>query len=76
MNPAITIFEFIHIARRRKKMTTSELGKKAGVSRNTITAIENGDLSVRFGTLMDVCRALEIDIKINLVPIDKPSEEV
>ena len=49
--------------RENKGMTQSELENKSGISRQTISAIENGRLSdVKSGTLVALAEALETTI--------------
>ena len=46
--------------REAKKMTQEELAEKSGVSRGTISALENG--AVRTKTLVNIARALEVSV--------------
>lgn len=50
-------------AREAKGMTQEELAKKSGVSRQTISAIENNDAKeTKIGTLMALAEALETTV--------------
>lgn len=49
--------------REEKNMTQEELEKKSGVSRQTISAIENNDeYQPKVGTLMAIAKALETTV--------------
>lgn len=49
--------------REKRKMTQEELERKSGVSRQTISAIENGRMgNVMVGTLMALANALDTTI--------------
>ena len=66
----MTLGEILHTARRRMGKTQNEIAKAAGVHRNTIIAIEHGDLHVRISSIIAVCNALGVEIGINLKPKD------
>ena len=45
--------------REKRNMTQEELAQKSGISRQTISAIENGNAgSVKIGTLLAIAKAL------------------
>lgn len=49
--------------REQKKLTQEELEKASGVSRQTISAIENNDeYQAKTGTLMALARAMDVTI--------------
>ena len=51
--------------REKMNMTQEELEKKSGVSRQTISAIENGKaINVKSGTLIAIAKALETTIDV------------
>lgn len=50
--------ENIRLARKRRKMTSSELEAKSAVSRKTISRIEAGDITVGIGNVFNVLNAL------------------
>lgn len=55
----------IHAERHYKRLSQSDLAKKAGVSRPIISQIENANIdSVKFNTIQKVCNALNITIKM------------
>lgn len=55
--------------REAKGITQEELEKKSGVSRQTISAIENGKAgSVKIGTLLAIAKAMETTIDAIFFP--------
>lgn len=55
--------------REARKMTQEELEKKSGVSRQTISAIENGKGgSVKIGTLSALARAMDTTVDAIFFP--------
>ena len=42
------------------KLTQSELAKKSGVSRRTISGLENGHYNISLNNLIDILRALQL----------------
>lgn len=52
------IGENILVARKRRKMTTTELAAKANVSRQVLMRIERGDVSVAISRVFNVLNAL------------------
>lgn len=48
--------------RERIGMSQEELAKKSGISRQTISAIENGSQSVLTGTLVSIAKALDTTV--------------
>lgn len=51
-------------ARRQKNMTQEELSKRSGVSRTTISALENGtSRATSTKTLLNIARALGITVE-------------
>jgi transcriptional regulator with XRE-family HTH domain len=57
--------ENIRLARLRRKFSTTIVSQRAGISRNTLHAIEKGDASVTFGSYANVlfCLGLEKDLQ-------------
>jgi transcriptional regulator with XRE-family HTH domain len=51
-----------HLATWRKlqRLTAQQLAERAGVSRSTVSKLENGDSSVGFDVALRVCRALGV----------------
>lgn len=56
----------IRLARLRRKFSTTLIAERAGISRNTLRAIESGEPSVSFGSYAMVlfCLGLEQDLKL------------
>ena len=70
--------EFIgqNIKTRREdlRMTQEELAKSSGISRQTISALENGKCeNALVGTLLSICKALDTTID-NFFCIDRPND--
>ncbi len=73
MNPH-QVSQFILLERRRLKATQKQLAEKAGLTRQTISAIERGDLkNVKLSTIIDICIAFGLDLEIGFVPKDHAS---
>ena len=61
----ISLPEQFYIARRRSGLSIVDLAKKSGVHRNTISAIEHGEImTVRLSTLLALAAALDFDFHI------------
>lgn len=54
------IGESLSTWRRMLDIPSQELADRAGVSRETISRLENGDPSVSFSTVLNVCGVLDI----------------
>lgn len=50
--------ENIKLARKRRKLTTTQVAERAGVARSTLYLIEKGDTGVTFGGYLNVLRVL------------------
>lgn len=50
--------ENIKLARKRRKLTTSQVAERAGIARSTLYLIEKGEPSVAFGAYFNVLRVL------------------
>lgn len=61
----LSLSEVIQITRRRRGLTITALAAKSGVSRNTITKIERGDvMTVRLATITAIVDALECKFRL------------
>lgn len=74
-NPSITkdlskLGERIRYARLRRQQTMSLVSERAGLSRPTLTAIENGDPGVSLGAYLSVLKVLGLSQDINEVAKD------
>lgn len=56
--------ENIHLARLRRKISTTMLAERAGMTRNTLRSIERGDSGVTVGAYANIlfCLGLEKDL--------------
>ncbi len=54
------IGENIKLARKRRKLTTSQVSERAGIHRATLYRIERGDPAVAFGLYFNVFRVLKL----------------
>ncbi len=50
--------ENIKLARKRRKLTTTQVAERAGIARSTLYLIEKGDTSVALGAYLNVLRVL------------------
>ncbi len=50
--------ENIKLARRRRKLTASQVSERANISRNTLYLLEKGKANVSIGALFNVLRVL------------------
>ena len=53
--------EQIYLARKRRKLSTEIVAKRAGISRATLWKIEKGDGSVAFGYYLQVLHAMNLE---------------
>lgn len=62
----VAVGENIRFARLRRKFSAAMVSERAGITRNTLRAIERGDPSVAFGSYANVlfCLGLEKDLKL------------
>ena len=54
----------------RRRMSLTELAKRVGVARGTLTKLERGDLSVSLGLLARVLTVLGLEDDLDLVARD------
>ncbi len=62
--------ENIRLARLRRRFSAEIIAERAGISRNTLRAIEQGDPSVMFGAYAMVLFALRLENDLKLVARD------
>lgn len=55
----------IRRARKKRGLSQSELGKKAGVRQETISLIENGNPAAKLETILAILSALDLELRIN-----------
>lgn len=62
--------ENIHLARLRRRLPATRVAERAGLSRQTLSAIEHGDPSVTIGAYASVLLVLGFDADLLLVAAD------
>ncbi len=65
ISPVVTksagaIGEYLSEWRRIQRISQKELAARAGVSREVVSRLENGDVSVGLGKVLSICRVLGI----------------
>lgn len=60
----------IKLARLRRKFSAAIVSERAGISRNTLRAIERGDAKVTFGAYANVLFVLGLDKDLKLIAHD------
>jgi len=63
----LKLAERIRLARKRRGWTVAEMAEKAGINRNTLTALELGKPSVSVGAYLSVLWVLGLDRTLNAV---------
>ena len=53
--------ENLRLARKRRKLTTSQVAERAGISRSTLYHLENGESNTSLGSLLQVLVALSLE---------------
>ena len=51
----------LKLARKRKGLTQTELGKKVGLPQSYISKVEGGSIDIRLSSLLEMARALELE---------------
>lgn len=54
----------IALARKKKRLTQTQLAKKAGMPQSQVARIESGNHNVTLGTLNRIASALDLKIKV------------
>lgn len=62
--------ENIKLARKRRKLTTTQVAERAGIARSTLYLIEKGEASVAFGAYFNVLRVLHLEKDILKIAAD------
>ena len=62
--------ENIHLARLQRQFSSSEVAERAGIARNTLRAIEQGNPNVTFGAYANVLFCLELEKDLQLIAQD------
>ena len=62
--------ENIRLARLRRRYSSTIVAERAGISRNTLLAIEKGDPSVTFGSYVNVLLSLGLEKDLKLIARD------
>lgn len=56
--------EQIKLARKRRKLTTTQVAERADIARSTLYLLEKGDASVAFGAYFNVLRVLGLQADV------------
>jgi HTH-type transcriptional regulator / antitoxin HipB len=70
------ISELIKTSRKKKHLTQSELGKKIGVKKATISKLENDPDDITLSTIIRIFKALNAKVKLKLEYNDSEMELV
>ncbi len=65
----------IALARKRRRLSQAVLATKAGITRQTLSAVEAGELRVSLGTYLGVLWALGLDTGMNAVASPETDRE-
>lgn len=64
--------ERLRLARKRRRFAVSTVAARAGISRQTLYNVENGDPSVTLGTYLRVLAVLGLDRDVEKLAADDP----
>jgi len=67
-----TLGERLRLARKRRRFAVNTVAVRAGISRQTLYNVENGDPSVTFGTYLRVLAVLGLDRDVDKLAADDP----
>ncbi len=62
--------ENLRLARRRRRLTTSQIAERAGISRSTLYHLEKGDANSSLGTLLQVLVSLKLENDLTKLAAD------
>lgn len=62
--------ENLRLARRRRRLTTSQVAERAGISRSTLYHLEKGEANSSLGTLLQVLVALRLENDLASIAAD------
>ena len=62
--PKLDIAASIKAARQAKALTQRELGRRVGLPQSHISKIESGSVDLQLSSLVQITRALELEIKL------------
>ena len=71
-NVLIILGENLRLARLRRKITSTMLAERSGMTRNTLRSIEKGDGGVTFGAYASVLFCLGLDKDLLLIAKEDP----
>ena len=71
-NILLSLGENIKLARLRRKITTEMLAERAGISRPTLTKVENGESTVSMGIYANVLFCLGLEKDLTYLAADDP----
>ena len=64
---AVALGERLALARKRRRMSLSEMARRVGVSRDTLRRLEQGELSTSLGVLARTLAILGLDSDLDLI---------
>ena len=62
--------ENLRLARKRRKLTTSQVAERAGISRSTLYHLEKGDANSSLAVLLQVLVALKLENDLSQIASD------
>lgn len=62
--------ENLRLARRRRRLTTTQVAERAGISRSTLYHLEKGEANTSLGTLLQVLVALKLETDLGRLASD------
>ena len=62
--------ENLSLARKRRKLTTSQVAERSGISRSTLYHLERGESNTSLGSLLQVLVALRLENDLSQIAAD------